>query len=151
RAAVMTAVVKHTIGSKPGTAGTAAPAQPRNSQLRRQVPSQPPPGWWAGTAPDEDEGLRGPTPPPVPPGVQATRAGRRRGTAKLVRWLSSFPGSTWQQRWEASGAEEHRGSSWLPLPLGWLRGNGLGASYDENDLSSGLLMLICGDVIRPHM
>jgi hypothetical protein len=25
------------------------------------------------------------------------------------------------------------------------------ASYDENDLSSGLLMLICGDVIRPGM
>ncbi len=62
-----------------------------------------------------------------------------------------FPGDTWQQRREASGAGEHPGSSWAPLPLGWLRGNGLAASYDENDLSPGLLMLSCGDVIRPRM
>jgi hypothetical protein len=33
----MTAIVKHMIRGK-GTAGTAAPAQPRNSQLRRQFP-----------------------------------------------------------------------------------------------------------------
>ena len=48
-------------------------------------------------------------------------------------------------------AEDHPGSSWASLPLGWLHGNGGAASYDENDLSSGLLMLICGDVIRPRM
>ncbi|MGP4103549.1 hypothetical protein [Nonomuraea sp. KM90] len=35
--------------------------------------------------------------------------------------------------------------------MGWLRDNGTAVSYDENDLSSGLLMLICGDVIRPRM
>jgi hypothetical protein len=85
------------------------------------------------------------------PQVKATRAGRRRGTAKLLRWLDSFPGDTWQQRWDASGAEERPGSSWLQLPLNWLRENGLAASYDANDLSSGLLMLICGDVIRPGL
>jgi integrase len=147
----MTAVVKHTARSKPGTAGTAAPAQPRNSQLRRQFPPGPVQEWWPATARGEDEVLQRLTSPPFLPEVQATRAGRRRGTAKLLRWLSSFPGDTWQQRWEASGAEEHPGSSWLPLPLGWLRGNGLAASYDENDLSSGLLMPICGDVIRPRM
>jgi len=39
----------------------------------------------------------------------------------------------------------------VPLPLGWLRDNGIAASYDENDLSPGLLMFICGDVIRPRM
>ena len=39
----------------------------------------------------------------------------------------------------------------MPLPLGWLRDNGIAASYDENDLSPGLLMFICGDVIRPRM
>ena len=39
----------------------------------------------------------------------------------------------------------------MELPLGWLRENGLEASYDASDLSSGLLMLICGDVIRPGL
>ena len=37
----MTAVVKHMARSKQATAGTPAPAQPRNSQLRRQFPPRP--------------------------------------------------------------------------------------------------------------
>ena len=147
----MTAIVKHTIRSSQAPAGTAAPARPRNSQLRRQFPPRAAREWWPATAQDQDEVLRRLTSPPFLPAVKATRAGRRRGTAKLLRWLSSFPGDTWQQRWEASGSEDHPGSSWASLPLGWLRDNGLAASYDENDLSSGLLMLICGDVIRPRM
>ncbi|MGH8922353.1 MAG: site-specific integrase, partial [Actinomycetes bacterium] len=147
----MTAIVKHTIRSNQAAAGTAAPAQPRNSQLRRQFPPRQAQASWPATARDQDEVLRRLTSPPFLPKNQATRAGRRRGTAKLLRWLSSFPGDTWQQRWEASGSEDHPGSSWASLPLGWLRESGLAASYDENDLSSGLLMLICGDVIRPRM
>jgi integrase len=147
----MTAAVKHTIRSNQAAAGAAAPAQPRNSQLRGQFPPRPARTWWPATAQDADEVLRRLTSPPFLPHKDATRAGRRRGTAKLLRWLSSFPGDTWQQRWEASGAEDHPGSSWASQPLGWLRGNGQAASYDENDLSSGLLMFICGDVIRPRM
>src|ERR1035441_3372670 len=147
----MTAVVKHMARNKAGTEGTAIPAQPRNSQLRRQFPPRSVQEWWPATAQGEDEVLRRLTSPPFLPEMKAAQAGRRRGTAKLLRWLSSFPGGTWQQRWEASGSEDHPGSSWAGLPLGWLRDNGLAASSDDNDLSSGLLMLICGDVIRPRM
>jgi hypothetical protein len=147
----MTVVVKHTARSKPGAAGTATPAQPRNSQLRRQFPPRPAQERWPDTARGEDEVLRRLTSPPFLPEMKATQAGRRRGTAKLLRWLSSFPGDTWQQRWEASRAEDRPGSSWVQLPIRWLQENGLGASYDDNDLSSGLLMLVCGDVIRPGL
>ena len=69
----------------------------------------------------------------------------------MLRWLSSFPGGTWQHGWEASRAEDHPGSSWVQLPLRWLQDNGMRASSDDNDLSSGLLMLICGDAIRPGL
>ena len=147
----MTAAVKHMARKKPGTAAAAAPAQPRNSQLRERFPARTARSWWPGTAEGEQETLRRLTAPPFLPEVKATRAGRRRGTAKLLRWLASFPGDTWQQRWEGSGAEGRPGSSWVAPPLGWLRDNGLAASYDANDLSSGLLMLICGDVIRPGL
>jgi hypothetical protein len=147
----MTAAVKHMARKKPGTAAAAAPAQPRNSQLRERFPARTAQSWWPGTAEGEQETLRRLTAPPFLPEVKATRAGRRRGTAKLLRWLASFPGDTWQQRWEGSGAEGRPGSSWVAPPLGWLRDNGLAASYDANDLSSGLLMLICGDVIRPGL
>jgi hypothetical protein len=53
-------------------------------------------------------------------------------------------GGTWQQRWLSSGAEAHPGATWVQLPLGWLRDRGQAASYDREDLPSGLLMLICG-------
>lgn len=146
----MTAIVKHMIRGK-GTAGTAAPAQPRNSQLRRQFPPRPARERWPATAQGEDEVLRRLASPPFAAEGKATQAGQRRGTAKLLRWLSSFPGDTWQQRWEASQAEDHPGSSWVQLPLRWLQDSGMRSSSDDNDLSSGMLMLICADVIRPGL
>src|SRR6478752_10771892 len=76
---------------------------------------------------------------------------RRRGVAKLLRWLSTFPGSTWQARWRASGAEERPGAAWIDLPIQWLAAQGEVASYDATDLTSGLLLLICGDVVRPGL
>jgi hypothetical protein len=105
----MTAIVKHTIRSNQAAAGIAAPAPPRNSQLRRQFPPRPALEPWPATAQDQDEVLRRLTSPPFLAKVKATRAGRRRGTAKLLRWLSSFPGDTWQERWEASGSRAAHG------------------------------------------
>jgi len=86
----MTAIVKHMTRGK-GTAGTAAPGQPRNSQLRRQFPPRPVQERWLATAQGEDEVLRRLASPPFLAEMKATQAGRRRGTAKLLRWLSSFP------------------------------------------------------------
>src|SRR6266705_2278866 len=147
----MTAIVKHTTRNKPGTAGAAAPAPPRNSQLRRQFPPRPAREWWPATAQGEDELLLRLTSPPFLPEVKATQAGRRRGTAKILRWLASFPGDTWQQRWEASGVEAGLGASWVELPLAWFLEHGKKAACDAGDLSSGLLILACGDVIRPGL
>ena len=75
----MTAAVKHMACRQPGTAGTATPAQPRNSQLRERFPARPAQAWWPGTAQGEEETLRRLTSPPFLPEVKATRAGRRRG------------------------------------------------------------------------
>ena len=146
----MTAV-KHMPRRKPGTAGTTVPVQQRNSQLREQFPPRPSQPWWPETAQGQEATLRRLTSPPFTPASDGARACRRRGTAKILRWLASFPGDTWQQRWEAADAEDCLGASWAELPLGWLREHGQKASCDANDLSSGLLMLVCGDVIRPGL
>ena len=148
----MTAVVKH-MARTPAAAGSPArtPVQSRNSQLRERFPARPAQAWWPDTGQTAEETLRRLTCPPFACERKATRAGRRRGVTKLLRWLASFPGDTWQQRWLASGAEDHAGASWVQLPLGWLREHGLAASYDPEELAAGLLMLICGDVIRPGL
>ena len=148
----MTAVVKHMARTPAAAASPArAPARARNSQLRARFPARPVQPWWPDTAQTAEETLRRLTCPPFACERKATRAGRRRGVTKLLRWLASFPGDTWQQRWLACGAEGHAGASWVQLPLGWLRGHGPAASYDPEELAAGLLMLICGDVIRPGL
>jgi integrase len=143
---------KH-VARKPLATTNATPVQARarNTQLRERFPPRPPEPWWPQTAQTLEETLRRLASPPFVPVVKATRAGRRRGVTKLLAWLSSFPGDTWQQRWRASDAEAHPGATWAQLPLRWLRDRGWSASYDPEDLTSGLLMLICGDVLRPGL
>jgi Phage integrase family len=135
----------------PATASTDAQVRARNKQLRVRFPPRPAERWWPHTAQSPEETLERLTSPPFVPEVKATRAGRRRGLTKLLGWLSSFPGDTWQQRWLASGAEAHPSATWVQLPLGWLHQRGQAVSYDPDDLPSGLLMLVCGDVLRPGL
>jgi integrase len=147
----MTAV-KHMARRKPGESPATAPEQHRrNSQLREQFPPRPPQPWWPETAQDQEAVLQRLTSPPFTPEGGSARAARRRGTARILRWLASLPGDTWQQRWEASGSEACPGSSWAELPLAWFCENGEKAACDAGDLSAGLLMLACGDVVRPGL
>ena len=100
----MTSAVKHMARRKPGAPGTTAPAQPRNSQLREQFPPRPAQPWWPETAQDQEDTLRRLTLPPFTPAGDSARAGRRRGTAKILRWLASFPGC-----WPPAAARSARG------------------------------------------
>jgi hypothetical protein len=80
------------------------------------------------------------------PGGQRQRA---RCLGLVLDWLEVQPGPTWQDRWTASGAEEAGG--WRDLAIGWLTpaGRFLPSDRQSRGLGSGLLLLICGDLIRP--
>ncbi|MGO9101627.1 MAG: hypothetical protein ACLP9Y_20095 [Mycobacterium sp.] len=67
---------------------------------------------------------------------------RRLGVLAVLGWLGAQPGHSWQQRWQASGAEDH--PDWRLL-VGTDRGKPL------PHVTSGLLVLICADVIRPRL
>ena len=69
---------------------------------------------------------------------------------RVLGWLGSQPGRTWQERWTASGAED--AAQWRQLPARWLASTGrisAGNQRPEYGLGGGLLLLICGDIIRP--
>lgn len=85
--------------------------------------------------------------PPLRADNPFTHRGRMAGAGSLLTWLAAYPGSSWQQRWQASGQEDHSGADWARLPRQWLLRHGRAA--DPAALSSGLSMLICADVIRP--
>ncbi len=144
--------VKHMARTLPAVANaTQGQARNRNSQLRAQFPARPVAACWTETTRSLEDTARRLASPPFLAASPATRAGRRSGVITLLRWLSTMPGESWQQRWLVSGVEEHPGAAWVHLPLTWLDGCGEPRVGDADRLSSGLLMLICGDVIRPGL
>ena len=74
---------------------------------------------------------------------------RRRGVLAVVAWLQARPGETWQERWRASGAET--AADWRSLvdpSDGRARPS---VTRPLGHLAPGLLVMICGDVIRPSL
>jgi hypothetical protein len=116
--------------------------------LRRQFPARQVPGTWPVTAASRAEITAMLGQPPWLTVRAATGEARRRGAGKLLRWLESFPGQTWQQRWHASPMHA-LGAGWHAEPIAWLAGRGIAACPAE--LQSGLLGLLCADVARPDL
>lgn len=117
--------------------------------LRRRFPPRPPEACWPHTDQSLGEVLQRLDGPLFCAVQRKTQVPRLRGARKFLHWLATFPGDTWQQRWLASGQEELPGAQWARLPTEWLTARG--ESAHAGILGSGLLMLICADVIRPSM
>jgi hypothetical protein len=88
----------------------------------------------------------------APPFRMESRGGQRqrsRCLGLILDWLQAQPGATWQERWTASGAEDC--GDWRDLAAGWLTAAGrfLPSDRQSRGLGAGLLLLVCGDVIRP--
>ncbi|MGH3196698.1 MAG: hypothetical protein ACRDNT_12355, partial [Streptosporangiaceae bacterium] len=83
----------------------------------------------------------------------APERARRRGMAIVLGWLEGQPGSTWQDRWLAAGAEDDPAADWRLLPLAWnLHGSaGEPRKRDQHAVAPGLLSLIAADVLRPGL
>ena len=118
--------------------------------LRRRFPPRPDPDAWPRTrlARADPDGLLAAAPFAV-----AGRAGeenRRRGMRIVLDWLQAQPGVTWQQRWQASGAGEDGRADWRAFPVRW-RAAAMPpvTAWDGRVVTTGLLSLICADVIRP--
>lgn len=126
-------------------------ARARDKQLRQRFPARAVPDRWPSTEQTTEQTLQRLISAPFERESKATQGHRRRGLVKLLHWLSSHPGDSWQQRWLASGAEELPGAGWVQLPLDWLDERGQHCGSDAEDLASGLLVLICGDAIRPGL
>ena len=126
------------------------PSAPEGAQVMRQFPPRECPGWWPGTAVGREEARALLTAPPFRLGSRGGQQQRGRILGQVLDWLGGQPGGTWQERWAACGAGQ-AGAGWREIAARWLsaagrapaggpRGSGLGA---------GLLLMICGDLVRP--
>ncbi|HEY9328571.1 MAG TPA: site-specific integrase [Streptomyces sp.] len=83
------------------------------------------------------------------PGMSdSAHATRMVGARLLLTWLETFPGGTWQERWEATpaAAEPER---WNVKVCDWAKT--IGRSPTPATLQSGMLFLMCVDAVRPDL
>jgi hypothetical protein len=126
------------------------PADAQAGVLRRRFPPRPALDAWPRTSlprADLEELLAGE--PFTAPG-RAGERNRHRGAGVVLDWLQAQPGTTWQQRWLASGAGLNGRADWRAFPARWLAASRPPApGLEYKVISAGLLSLICADVIRP--
>lgn len=78
----------------------------------------------------------------------STRTTRKVGARLLLTWLETFPGDTWQERWQASsGADKHR--RWFDEVRAWA--STIGRHPSVSAIQAGMLSLIGVDAIRPDL
>jgi len=75
---------------------------------------------------------------------------RSRSLGQVLDWLEGQPSASWQERWAASGAGQ-AGGGWRENAVAWLTAASMLPACDRQGrgLGAGLLLLICGDLIRP--
>ncbi len=131
-----------------------AQAGPELSALLDRFPPRILEPTWAATEQSRDALLARLLAPPFVVDSPSNQAGRRAGLVKVLRWLQDQPGRTWQQRWQASGADAAGNVAWRHLACQGLRGRhwvGDAPQAEFIELGRGMLALLGGDVIRPSI
>lgn len=133
----------------PAPSGSALGKQ-TGAQLVASFPPRPVPSWWPATAATRAAVLARVLSPPFALDNPLSQQTRRLGVLAVLSWLHTFPGDSWQQRWQASGAEDQ--PDWRDLVTATSAGRARSTVAAETRLphvGPGLLVLTCADVIRP--
>jgi hypothetical protein len=128
--------------------GAASAAGEALRQLRAKFPPRSIPATWPATCASTEQILERLDRPPLRAANKHTHYSRRTGALRLLAWLETMPGDTWQQRWLASGAQEP-GGEWINEPLSWWQGRDGRCNRDL--LGTGLVAVLCADVFRPDL
>ncbi|WP_432008952.1 tyrosine-type recombinase/integrase [Streptomyces bacillaris] len=138
-----------------GRTETAVPkpttAQVAHEERREKYPARSLPETWAATEQSRNQILALISVPPAHAEGHHAWGARKRGAEAILRWLETFPGATWQDRWLACPAPgQHDGSGWHDEVIEWSR-FGMSRVSRKTELSSGMLILLTMDVIRPSL
>ncbi|MGH3288996.1 MAG: hypothetical protein ACRDPD_30700 [Streptosporangiaceae bacterium] len=139
-----------------GAQAPARPAPPRGldrrslwQPARDRFPARPDATHWPGAVLPHAEAQRQ-LARVLARGRSAGQGYARVGPGALLDWLADQPGTTWQERWLASGAGQ-AGSGWRDLPRRWLLEQGRPRAYWLAGMSVALRSAACADIVRPSM
>lgn len=107
---------------------------------------------WAWTRQSRAAVLHRLASPPFARGDRHAQQVQYRGIGAVLDWLNEFPGESWQDRLLASMTVAPDRDGWKHAAAQrWLTSIGAEVSQRRGELlvSTGLLTLICGDVLRP--
>ena len=132
-----------------------APAQPARTPKARSTahvrfPARAVAATWPATGQGRDQIRQRLTAAPFVMDTAGSQGKRVRGLTRLLDWLESRPGTTWQERWLAGGTEA-AGERWADVPIGWLHEHGRRSVLLRAELANALRVLICADLIRPSL
>ena len=132
--------------------GASAPATGSAARVRSQFPARPVMASWPQTRRPRQQLLDRLLAAPFVTDSPTGEGNRRRGIRIVVDWLQVQPGQSWQHRWLASGAGADGNTDWRSFPIRWRQATtGWECRFDSTVLGSGLLSLMCADVIRPDL
>ncbi|GAA4036192.1 hypothetical protein GCM10023063_21190 [Arthrobacter methylotrophus] len=140
------------IPEETAAAAAKATAKPTGAQLLAAFPPRPPAASWPATEASRAEVLARVLAAPFTLDNRLSQQTRRTGVLAVLSWLQTHPGESWQQRWQASGAETH--PDWRDMVTVTAAGRSCAQAVSRRQLphlSPGLLVLICVDVIRPGL
>jgi integrase len=136
-----------------------APARPESPRkrdrrslwqpARDRFPARPDARHWPGSALPRAEAQRQ-LARVLAGGISAAQNYARVGPGALLDWLEDQPGTTWQERWLASGADQAR-SRWREVPRRWLAERGRPPAYWLAGMSVALRSAVAADIVRPSM
>lgn len=128
------------------------PGRPDLSEWLERFPPRKVPASWEATRVSRGQVLARLLEPPFSFDSVDYQACVRRGLVRVLEWLRVQPGTTWQERWMTSRAEDEH--DWRLLPFrsaGLLSQDGDPNVNKINECSAGLTALICADVMRPSL
>jgi integrase len=128
------------------------PAKQTGAQLLAAFPARPVASSWPATEADRSAVLARVLAAPFTLDNPVSQQIRRLGVLAVLSWLQTHPGDSWQQRWQASGAENHH--DWRDMISASAAGRSrskVAAGRQLPHLSPGLLVLVCAGVIRPSL
>lgn len=132
--------------------GPAEPGAHQAGTLRTRFPPRPVADTWPQTRLARQAVAQQLAAAPFVVGTAAGEDNRTRGVRIVLDWLQAQPGDTWQQRWLASGAASDGRADWRTFPIHWRKSTTpWDCRFDTMVLGTGLLSLICADVIRPGL
>ncbi len=138
----MTAVDTSLVASAVASPPAAGSVKSTGTQLLAAFPPRPLAASWPATQARRSAVAERVLAAPFALDNPGSQRNRRLGVLAVLGWLRGQPGECWQQRWRASGAEDQ--PDWRLLV-------GIHRAKPLPHLTSGLLVLICADVIRPSL